>query len=167
MATEYALSAEELEAPPVVPEWVLFSCGDRKFGAPLAISREVVPPQPLTRLPGCGPAVAGLMGLRGRVITVFDMGVVLGLSPSRLVEDHRTLVLEHGKRTIGVLVDGIHGIAHGFGAVLSEPPSSMGELDAIRSDVVGVGTQGVITYYALACDRILDRLLADDGVSEG
>jgi len=162
MVTEYALSAQELEAPPVVPEWVLFSCGDRRFGAPLAISREVVPPTALTRLPGCGPEVAGLMGLRGRVITVFDMGVVLGLSPSRLVDDHRTLVIEHGTRVVGLLVDGIVGIAHGYGAVLSDVPASMGELDAIRDVVAGVGTHGEQAYLALACDRILDRLLSGD-----
>lgn len=160
METESALPAEELEAPPVVPEWVLFSCDDRRFGAPLAISREVVPPAPLTRLPGCGPEVAGLMGLRGRVITVFDMGVLLGMGPSRQVEDHRTLVVEHGNRVVGVLVDRIIEIAHGYGAVLTAVPESLGELDSIRGDVVGMGTQGGQTYLALACERMLERLLS-------
>lgn len=162
MVTESAFPAQELEAPPVVPEWVLFSSAGRYFGAPLSISREVVPPAPLTRLPGCGPEVAGLMGLRGRVITVFDMGVVLGLQPSRQAADHRTLVIEHGGRVVGLLVDRIIEIAHGHGAVLEAVPSSLGDLEELRNDVVGVGTQSGNRYLALACERMLDRLLTGD-----
>jgi purine-binding chemotaxis protein CheW len=57
-------------------QWVVFNCGDHRFGLPLDRTREILPPRSCTRLPGCGPEVAGLVGIRGRVLTVFDFGIV-------------------------------------------------------------------------------------------
>jgi chemotaxis signal transduction protein len=146
-------------APP--PELVVFSCAGVQFAVPLLSSREVVPPQPLTRLPGCGPEVAGLVGLRGRVITVFDMGVVLGLEAARRLPDHRILVLDYEERVMAVLVDAIVGIAREQGALL-QPLSqeSLGRAESVRGDVVGVGALEGQRYFALDPDRILKRLLA-------
>src|SRR6185369_3691082 len=92
MESNPAASSGEAVATDTTPEWVVFSCDDQHFGIPLLLTREVVLPQALTRLPGCGAEVGGLMGLRGRVITVFDLGVVLGRGRVLQRPDHRILV---------------------------------------------------------------------------
>ena len=143
-----------------LPAWVVFSCGGERLGIPLLSSREVVPPQPLTRLPGCGPEVAGLVGLRGRVVTAFDMGVVVGAAPAQSVPDYRLLVLDYGERVVAIAVDAVVGIARELGAAL-EPvgATALGQLDSVRGDVIGVGMLEGERYLALDPERILKRLL--------
>ena len=151
--------ADEVQAFAALPEWVVFSCEDRRFAVPLLATREVVTPQPLTRLPGCGPEVAGLMGLRGRVITVFDMGVVLGLSPALREPDHRIIVLDYESRIAGIAVDFVAEIARKAAALL-QPTDGSGLPEPARADLVGVGTLDGRPYHALDPNRILGRLLA-------
>lgn len=150
---------EEAPPPAALPEWVVFSCAGRLFAIPLLLTREVVPPQALTRLPGCGPEVAGLMGLRGRVITVFDMGPVLGLSSALRLPDYRTIVLDHEQRIVGIAVDQIEAIAHAEAAVLQPAEAMQGESEAVREDIVGVGSLDGRPFLALDPNRILSRLL--------
>ena len=106
MEPNVAASETEAVATVTLPEWVVFSCDDQLFGVPLLLTREVTLPQPLTRLPGCGAEVGGLMGLRGRVITVFDLGIVLGRR-SVLHRDYRILVVDHDERVAGLAVDSV------------------------------------------------------------
>jgi purine-binding chemotaxis protein CheW len=154
-------TVEEVVSAAALPEWVVFSCAGEWFGVPLLSSREVVPPQPLTRLPGCGPEVAGLIGLRGRVVTAFDLGVVLELEPARRLPDHRILVLDHGERVVAIAVDSIVGIARQDSAQLHQvAEESLGNAEAVRADVVGVGSLEGKRFLALDPDRILKRLLA-------
>jgi purine-binding chemotaxis protein CheW len=151
--------AEEAAPSAALPEWVVFSCAGRLLAIPLLLTREVVPPQPLTRLPGCGPEVAGLMGLRGRVVTVFDMGAVLSLQSALRLPDYRTIVLDHEQRMVGIAVDQIEAIAHADAAVLQSADAALGELESMREDVVGLGSLGGRPFLALDPNRILSRLL--------
>ena len=144
---------DELLAPPDVPAWVVVSCSGHLFGVPLVVAREAVPPQPLTRLPGCAPVVAGLVSVRGRIHTVFDLGLALGLDACITSPDYRVVLLELDDRVIGIIVDRIVEIAHGFAAVLTEPPSNAGPL------CIGSGRIGDRDYLALDIERILSGLL--------
>jgi purine-binding chemotaxis protein CheW len=147
------------DASAALPEWVVFSCEGRLFGIPLLLTREVVPPQPVTRLPGCGPEVAGLIGLRGRVITVFDMGALLGVASALRLDDYRTIVLDHGERVVGIAVDRVEAIAREEEAMLQAAGADLGEQENVREDLVGVGTLGGRSFLALDPNRILSRLL--------
>jgi purine-binding chemotaxis protein CheW len=149
--------AVDLAAP---PQWVVFSCDGERFAVPLLLSREVVPPQPFTRLPGCGPEVVGLMALQGRAITAFDLGVVIGLRSVLRLPDYRVLVLDVEERVLALAVDAIVGIASEQSALLRPVESELGRLELIRMDVVGMGTLEGERFLALDPNRILSRLLA-------
>jgi purine-binding chemotaxis protein CheW len=156
MVSSSALTADEALPAAALPEWVVFSCEDRLFGVPLTQMREVVTPQPLTRLPGCGPEVGGLMGLRGQVVTVFDMGVVLGLRGSLGVADHRILVLDYrATRVAAIAVDCVHGIARDEAHGLPEITDAHVIVDA----GIGVGDFEGKSFTAIDPNRILSQLL--------
>ena len=164
MVSSSAPTADEAIPTAELPEWVVFSCEDRLFGVPLTQMREVVTPQPLTRLPGCGPEVGGLMGLRGRVVTVFDMGVVLGLSASLGLADHRILVLDYraapgapSARVTGIAVDAVHGIARDEAHMLPERTDE----HAIVEAGLGAGMFEGRLFTAIDPNRILRRLLKE------
>lgn len=94
------------QAPPD-PQWVVFSCDDRHYGFPLALVREIMTPRPFTRVPGAGPQVCGLIGVRGRVVTVVDAGLMLGGRAAASLPDHRLLLLDLGTRRVGAAVEDV------------------------------------------------------------
>ena len=133
-----------------MPPWVFFACGGRGFAVPLARVHEIVPPQPLTRLPGCGPEVCGLIGLRGRVVTVFDLGVLYGDTAASSKPSHRLVLVWRGDRVIGLAVDEIVTIA-------SPDENTRGPHEA-RAD--GTLLTGGRTFSILDTDQLFDPLLA-------
>lgn len=144
----------------VAPQWVVFACGEHWFGLPLDRTREILPPRAITRLPGCGPEVCGLVGIRGRVVTVFDFGVVIGGEPSLSKPDHRLLVLYVKGRRVGAVVDEIVAVSREpSGGVLSLDSDALRPYDVDRDDLLGVGAFGDRPFLALDPDRILGRLL--------
>lgn len=102
------MDAEEAPIEPHASDaapWAFFSCGNQGYAVRLDRVHEIVPPQPVARVPGCGPEVHGLVGLRGRVITVFDFGVIAGGTASAERPDHRLVLLRFGERIVGLAVD--------------------------------------------------------------
>lgn len=111
----------------ITPQWVVFGCSGERFAVPLSRVREILLPQPLTRLPGCGQEVCGLAGLRGRIVTVLDFGAALGLGPSAAVSDHRLLLVEYGTEQVAGAVDEVLAISH-EGAPLLDLDELLGRL---------------------------------------
>jgi purine-binding chemotaxis protein CheW len=91
---------------------VIFGCSGQRFAIPLTQVREILLPQPITRLPGCGPEVCGLAGLRGGILTVFDFGAALGLRAAVSKPDHRLLLVEHGGRLVAGVVEEVFSVTH-------------------------------------------------------
>ncbi|HEX6559176.1 MAG TPA: chemotaxis protein CheW [Longimicrobiales bacterium] len=144
----------------VAPQWVVFACGEHWFGLPLERTREILPPCAITRLPGCGPEVCGLVGIRGRVVTVFDFGVVIGGESSLTRPDHRLLVLYVNGRRVGAIVDEIIAVSRETtGGILSLDADALRPYDVDRDDLIGIGAFGDRPFLALDPDRILGRLL--------
>lgn len=140
-------------------QWVVFACGEHWFGLPLDRTREILPPRPITRLPGCGPEVCGLVGIRGRVVTVFDFGIVIGGESSVAKPDHRMLVLFVLGRRVAAVVDEIIAVSREVSGVLPLDGDSLRPYDIDRDDLVGIGALGDGPFLALDPDRILGRLL--------
>jgi len=140
-------------------QWVVFACGEHWFGLPLDRTREILPPRRITRLPGCGPEVCGLVGIRGRVVTVFDFGVIIGRESSVMKPDHRMLVMFVLGRRIAAVVDEIIAVSREVAGVLPLDTDSLRPYDIDRDDLVGIGALGDRPFLALDPDRILGRLL--------
>jgi purine-binding chemotaxis protein CheW len=137
-------------------QWAFFRCGGRGFAMPIDRVAEIVPPAPATRLPGAGPMVLGLVGFRGRVITVFDLGVIAGGNPAADRPDHRLVFVRRGGRLFGFAVETMVTIA--------TADEGVGGIDAAagleRGDVRGTVTLDGQPYVQLEVDHLLGRLLA-------
>jgi purine-binding chemotaxis protein CheW len=140
-------------------QWVVFSCGEFWFGLPLDRTREILPPRAITRLPGTGPEVCGLVGIRGRIVTVFDFGVVIGGESSVAKPDHRMLVLFVQGRRVAAVVDEIIAVSREMSDILPLQGESLRPYDVDRDDLVGIGALGDRPFLALDPDKILGRLL--------
>jgi purine-binding chemotaxis protein CheW len=98
-------------------EYVTALIGDQLFGLPIARVQDVFAPERLTLVPLAPPEIAGLLNLRGRIVTVIDMRRRLDLNGRG--EDHRPMAIgvEHKGESYGLLIDEI-------GEVLKLPSAS-------------------------------------------
>ncbi|MGH7501159.1 MAG: chemotaxis protein CheW [Longimicrobiales bacterium] len=137
-------------------QWAFFVCGERGFAVPLERVAEILPPQAATRLPGCGPVVHGLVGFRGRVITVFDLGVIAGQQPAAQHADYRVVFVRHAGRLFGFIVEAMVTIA--------PADNRTGTVDAPgglkNGDVRGTVPHEGRPFLELDVDHLLGRLLA-------
>lgn len=145
-----AVVAEAGTHVPAALPWVVFSCEGKRYGVPLERVGEIIAPRPFTRLPGAGPEVCGLVGVRGRLVTVFDMGAVLGLRSAASLPDHRLLLMDLGARRIGAVVEDVIDIA----------PAQI-ESGEGAAGVVGRGRMQDADFTALDPQVLLGRLLPD------
>ena len=116
---------------------VVFRVAAERYALPLEAVREVVLPQPpFARVPRVSEAVPGVMNLRGRVLAVVDLAALVGLPAQPLREGAgQVLVLDQGKRAVGVLIAGVQGVEE------LEPPA--GEARSLVSGVVAAGSGAV------------------------
>lgn len=104
---------EEESGRPPARRWIRVVCGERMYAVPLERVREILTPQPLTRLPGCDAEVAGLIGVRGRIVTVLDLGRILGRRPAISLPEHRLLLVDHEERIVGLAVEEASAVLDG------------------------------------------------------
>ena len=64
-----------------VAEYVTAVIGGQLFGLPISRVQDVFMPERLTRVPLAAPEIAGVLNLRGRIVTAIDMRRRLGLPP--------------------------------------------------------------------------------------
>src|SRR5437588_3062926 len=88
-------------------EYVTATVGDQLFGLPIARVQDVFVLDRLTRVPLAAPEIAGVLNLRGRIVTAIDLRRRLGLAPP--AEDRRRMAIgiEHGGESYGLLIDAI------------------------------------------------------------
>lgn len=86
-------------------EFVTVRIAGQLCGAQVSEIREVFAPQAITPVPLARSEIAGLLNLRGRIVTVIDARARLGLPPRDAGVPCMALGLERGSELYGVLVD--------------------------------------------------------------
>jgi purine-binding chemotaxis protein CheW len=61
----------------------------------------------LTRVPLAAPEIAGVLNLRGRIVTAIDMRRRLGLAPAGEVRRRMAIGIEYKGESYGLLIDAI------------------------------------------------------------
>ena len=98
-------------------DFVTFEIGGQLFGVPIDEVQDVFKPQRLTPVPLSHTDVAGVLNLRGRIVTMIDCRQHLGMG-SRSADDIIMAVgVERGGESYGLLIDSI-------GDVLSLEPTA-------------------------------------------
>jgi purine-binding chemotaxis protein CheW len=82
---------------------VLFRACDEWYALPLEGVREIQPLERVIRIPTAPPEVRGVLNLRGRAMTLFDLGRCLGI-PSGSAPDTHLIVLDLGDAELRVAI---------------------------------------------------------------
>ncbi|MGK4005846.1 chemotaxis protein CheW [Sorangium sp. So ce1036] len=83
-----------------------------------------------TRVPGTRGYVGGLIQIRGRVVPVVALRARFGLPSVEPTLDSRVIVVQHGGRTVGLLVDSAREVVNIAADELRPPPEIMAEESA-------------------------------------
>jgi purine-binding chemotaxis protein CheW len=96
-------------------DFVTVHIGDQLFGIPISLVQDVFQPQRITRVPLSHPDIAGVLNLRGRIVTAIDCRSRLGLGPRPDAGLRMAVGIEHQSESYGLVIDKV-------GEVLSLAP---------------------------------------------
>jgi len=95
----------------VARELLTFYLGEALCGLDIAQVEELNRPLMMTPVPQAPPYVLGLVNLRGRIVTVLDLGKKVGLAPTVLTPASRTIIVQKAGEHLGLLVDRVSEVA--------------------------------------------------------
>jgi purine-binding chemotaxis protein CheW len=90
---------------PDFTEYVTFTLDGQIFGLPIERVQEVFRPSRITRVPLAGTQIAGVLNLRGRIVTAIDMRSRLDLPARKEGAAQMAIGFELGAESFGLLVD--------------------------------------------------------------
>ena len=88
-------------------EYVTVTVGAQMFGLPIGRVQDVFVPERLTRVPLAPQEIAGLINLRGRMVTLIDMRRRLDLAPLDPSARPMAVGVEQRGESYGLIVDSV------------------------------------------------------------
>jgi len=138
---------------------LVFRVGNLTCAAAAEVVREILPRLPTTRIPGAPPVVAGLVNVRGTLVTVVEGWKALGQpEPAERTEGGTTVLLQiaGGQKTIGFTVDEVVDML-AVDAEALEPRQALPGLDPKL--VRAVGRRRDQLFVVLDTDALLGPVL--------
>lgn len=125
-------------------QYVSFWIDGQLLGVPVRVVQEVLNSQEIARTPRARPEIAGLLNLRGQIVTAVDLRKRLSLPERDGDSEPMNVVVRQGGESFSLLVDAVGDVIDVGGQQPDAPPPT---LDAQWKDV----TSGVY--------RLEDRLV--------
>ena len=88
-------------------EYVTATVGGQLFGLPISRVQDVFAPDRLTRVPLAPPEIAGMLNLRGRIVTAIDLRLRFGLDALPGDAPRMAVGVEWKGDSYGLLIDAI------------------------------------------------------------
>jgi purine-binding chemotaxis protein CheW len=165
--TERLAARKDAAAAPAesLPRALVCSAGQERFGLPVDAVAEVLPSQKCMPVPDGPAALIGLFGRGGRLVSVIDLALALGLEPpSTDSENQHFVLLRRDQPQVALRVERAYTVAD----IL---PLSGEEAAGFRSDAVtgygkvqaGSADQGE-TLSLLDTERLLRPLLSSSSL---
>jgi purine-binding chemotaxis protein CheW len=148
------------EAPEELRRLIVFRACDDLFSLPIEWVREVQPLERVTRVPNAPAGILGILNLRGRVLTLFDLAGCLGIPRGTQPSTHAAVLdFADPELSVGIAVQRI--------AQVREVPASAVQ-PAAREMGAG-GLEGVFELDGqvvglLDLSRVFARVLPEWGV---
>jgi len=119
--------ANEISASSSV-EIATFYIGEALCGMDILKIQEINKQMEMTNVPQVSDYVLGILNLRGRIVTVIDIGRKLGLFSSKIDNKSRNIIVNSQNEYIGILVDSISDVVVAEKDQIEPPPSNIGDL---------------------------------------
>ena len=101
------MTSKSQSADGAITEFVTTMIGGQLFGMPISRVQDVFMPERLTRVPLASSDVAGVLNLRGRIVTAIDMRSRLGLLKNEDGKPPMAVGVDLRGESYGLLIDSI------------------------------------------------------------
>ena len=88
---------------------VVFTLAGEQYGLPIAAVHEIIRYTEPRSTASASPWTRGVIGLRGKIIPVYDLAIRLGLRPSD-APDGKIVIVETADGHVGVVVDDVEEV---------------------------------------------------------
>jgi purine-binding chemotaxis protein CheW len=102
-----------------------FKAGDRWLGIEVARVQEILSARPATPVPLAPPVVAGLVNLRGQIVTAVDLRRRLELAGEALGRDPAQVVVHGAAGAVSLLVDEVGDVLEVAEEDFEPPPPTL------------------------------------------
>jgi len=103
-----------------------FYVGEALCGMDILKVQEINKQMEVTPVPQAPEYVSGVLNLRGRIVTIVDLGQKIGLSPTHLSDESRNIIVDSQDEYIGLLVDRIADVVPARWDQVEAPPANIG-----------------------------------------
>ena len=103
-------------------QYVSFWIDEQLLGVPVNMVQEVLNPQVIARTPKSRPEIAGLLNLRGQVVTAVNLRRRMGLPDLEGDRQSMNVVVRHGEESFSLLVDEVGDVINVSGETLEPVP---------------------------------------------
>ena len=135
-------------------EYVTVTIGDQLFGLPIGRVQDVFVPDRLTRVPLAPAEVAGILNLRGRIVTAIEMRRRLDLGDRPDGQPVMAIGIELRGESYGLLVDSVGEVLKLANSACEAKPANMDpRLAQVAAGIIRLDGQLLVV---LDVDRVLD-----------
>jgi len=138
-----------------VHQYATFYLGDLLLGIDIRQVQEINRQLEATQVPHAPKMVHGVINLRGEVATVIDLRTVLGLPAIESTRSTRTMIVQAGGESIGLIVDRISDILTLSQDELNLPPANVDGVDGRY--FIGVHTMEKEIAVILSIEEVLNE----------
>jgi purine-binding chemotaxis protein CheW len=107
-------------------EFSTFYVGGALCGIDILNIQEINKHFEITKVPQAYDYIEGILNLRGRIVTIIDLGKKLGLQPVIRNKDNRNIIVNSEDEHIGLLVDSISDVVIASRDDIEPAPSNIG-----------------------------------------
>ena len=103
-----------------------FYVGDALCGIDILNVQEINKHMEITKVPQSPDYVMGILNLRGQIVTIIDIGKKLGLSPTKLSNQSRNIIVKSKEEYIGLVVNSIADVVRADSEKVESAPANIG-----------------------------------------
>jgi purine-binding chemotaxis protein CheW len=130
-----------------------FQVGRETYGVPITSLHEIVRVPEITAVPDAPDYLEGVINLRGKIVSVMDLRKRFGEKQALLKKQNRILVVEHGGRLAGLIVDSASEVLK-IPSDAVEPPPAVFQEGGLNC-VTGLGKLGGRLVVLLDMSKLL------------
>ncbi len=144
-------------------QYLTFSLGREEYGIEILRVQEIRGYSAPTPVPNTPPYIRGVMNLRGTVVPVVDLRVKLGMESAEQNQFTVVIVVNVGRRVVGMVVDSVSDVLNIAHSEMAPPPDMGGEVDT--SFLTGIAKSGDRLISLLALDQVMGAGEPDEALA--
>ncbi len=136
-----------------VQQLVKFHIADEVFGIEIKQIFKILKPQEIFKVPNTPSFIEGLINLRGKVLTVFNLRKRFNMPEKQIDENTKILIVNHNDLLLGFTVDSVSEIVRIPDEEFVETPPELSSFD--RRFLTGVAKMDDKLILLLNLEKIL------------